>query len=214
MDESHSRLAVREPTSGFSLGRVFWLTLSDTLLTCIDILPDTFDTPMFWTDEELAQLKGTEILPRIGKQKSEEQYTQVLLPLITANPQLFDADKCGLDQFHRMGSLVLAYSFGRTDESDNEDNEVDKNDIAMVPMADMLNANPELNNVYILQSRAHHRLDYINRVQDGRCDRSLRSLRVTRFTTLTGIYRTQIYFDGMDISFPNQKTTLWKSRQK
>jgi N-lysine methyltransferase SETD6 len=98
---------------------------------------------MFWNEEELAQLKGTEVLPRIGKQNSEAQYSQILLPLIKSNPNLFDPKKCGIDAFHRMGSLVLAYSFGRTDEDD----ESATADIAMVPLADMLNANPELNNV-------------------------------------------------------------------
>ena len=100
---------------------------------------------MFWTEEELADLKGTEVIPRIGKQKSEEQYTEFLLPLISANPELFDLSKCGLDAFHRMGSLILAYSFGRTNEDEDEEHET--NDIAMVPLADMLNANPQLNNV-------------------------------------------------------------------
>ena len=101
---------------------------------------------MFWNEEELAQLKGTEVVPRIGKQKSEEQYSQILLPLIKANPNLFDLEKCGIDTFHGMGSLVLAYSFGRTDEEDEDESTTA--DIAMVPLADMLNANPELNNVY------------------------------------------------------------------
>ena len=110
-----------------------------------DVLPTQSETPMFWNEEELAQLKGTEVLPRIGKQKSEEQYTQILLPLIKANPNLFDLDKCGIDVFHIMGSLVLAYSFGRTDEDDEDESTTA--DIAMVPLADMLNANPELNNV-------------------------------------------------------------------
>ena len=100
---------------------------------------------MFWSKEELAQLKGTEVLPRIGKQKSEEQYSQILLPFIKANPNLFNLEKCGVDTFHRMGSVVLAYSFGKTDEED-EDESMNA-EIVMVPLADMLNANPELNNV-------------------------------------------------------------------
>jgi N-lysine methyltransferase SETD6 len=105
---------------------------------------------MFWDDEELKQLKGTEVLPRIGKEKSEEQYIQDLLPLIISNQQIFDPQKCGIAEFHRMGSLVLAYSFGRNssnDENDDEHEESSKNEIAMVPLADMLNANPQLNNV-------------------------------------------------------------------
>ena len=106
---------------------------------------------MFWTEEELRELIGTEVIPRIGKQKSEEQYSQILLPLITANPHLFDISKCGVDAFHRMGSLILAYSFGKNDEESEEESaeetELKKNEISMVPLADMLNANPQLNNV-------------------------------------------------------------------
>lgn len=111
---------------------------------------------MFWTEKELQELKGTEILPRIGKQKSEQQYTEQLLPLITAHPELFDLTKCDINAFHMMGSLVLAYSFGSTishandnpsdDEDDSEEEEANIQ-IAMVPLADMLNADPQRNNV-------------------------------------------------------------------
>jgi SET domain-containing protein 6 len=111
-----------------------------------DILPEQFDTPMFWNETELKELAGTEVVSRIGKQKSEEQYTQLLLPIITANPNLFDPSKCDADAFHRMGSLVLAYSFGNSDSSDDE-SESGHTEISMVPLADMLNANPQLNNV-------------------------------------------------------------------
>jgi len=115
------------------------------------VLPNEFDTPMFWSEAELAELKGTEVPSRIGKAKSDEQYVTLLLPIIKANPTLFDMKKCGLDAFHRMGSLVLAYSFGRNahgeDDEESDEVEEEKNDIAMVPLADMLNANPRLNNV-------------------------------------------------------------------
>lgn len=129
--------------------------LPDTQLgTNLDILPQSFDTPMFWTEQELQELKGTEILPRIGKQKSEHQYTEQLLPLITTHPDLFDLEKCDIHAFHRMGSLVLAYSFGSTISSPSDDPSSDEEDdddglvqIAMVPLADMLNADPLKNNV-------------------------------------------------------------------
>jgi len=103
---------------------------------------------MFWTDDELAELKGTETLPRIGKESAEERYRSILLPIITSHSETFDISKCDLSAFHRMGSLVMAYSFGRESE-DDEDNseEEERNDIAMVPLADILNADPRLNNV-------------------------------------------------------------------
>jgi hypothetical protein len=50
-----------------------------------------------------------------------------------------------------MGSLVLAYSFGSAHSSDDDESE-STTEIAMVPLADMLNANPQLNNVPLLRS--------------------------------------------------------------
>jgi SET domain-containing protein 6 len=127
---------------------------------------------MFWTDEELKELKGTEIIPRIGKQKSEQQYREQLLPLITTHPELFDPAKCDVNAFHRMGSLVLAYSFGSTTSSndDDDDSEEEGNaQIAMVPLADMLNADPLKNNVPRSKSEVFDgRLDYFKKAQDGK----------------------------------------------
>jgi SET domain-containing protein 6 len=132
-----------------------------------DILPERFDTPMFWNEEELKELKGTEVVSRIGKQKSEDQYTQLLLPLITSNPNLFDPEKCDINVFHRMGSIVLAYSFGSSDSSDDE-SEPGEAEIAMVPLADMLNANPELNNAFTCYCIVDFRRDYFKVAQDGK----------------------------------------------
>lgn len=111
---------------------------------------------MFWSEDELTELQGTEVISRIGKAKSEGQYRTNLLPLILAHPQLFDLTKCGMTAFHRMGSLVLAYSFGRSPDTSDEENEEEyeekAHEIAMVPLADMLNANPQLNNVAPVRS--------------------------------------------------------------
>lgn len=132
-----------------------------------DILPEWFDTPMFWNEEELKALKGTEVISRIGKQKSEDQYTQLLLPLITSNPNLFDPQKCDLNAFHRMGSIVLAYSFGSSDSSDDE-SESGEAEIAMVPLADMLNANPQLNNAFTCFCIVDFRRAYFKVAQHGK----------------------------------------------
>jgi N-lysine methyltransferase SETD6 len=145
MDEFNPRYAIRKSNSKLSMERVLWY-LRLLCIANLDVLPAEFDTPMFWNEEELAYLKGTEVLPRIGRQKSEEQYTKILLPIIKANPKLFNLEKCGLSEFHRMGSLVLAYSFGKSDDEE-DDGDSTKNYISMVPLADMLNANPQLNNV-------------------------------------------------------------------
>lgn len=33
-----------------------------SLTTVIDILPNKFDTPMFWSEDDLAELKGTSVV--------------------------------------------------------------------------------------------------------------------------------------------------------
>ncbi|KIJ60009.1 hypothetical protein HYDPIDRAFT_117671 [Hydnomerulius pinastri MD-312] len=164
-------------------------------------LPLEFDTPMFWSIEELEELKGTEVADKIGREDAERAYRETLIPAIKTSPTLFPPshhDKWYTpDAYHRAGSRILSRSFtvsrwdadgedkdkdkgegeekhveGEGDEedvgevdpcantslgsamdvddphqevnadldSDGEDDEEDPSDVAMVPMADLLNA--------------------------------------------------------------------------
>lgn len=89
------------------------------------ILPDKFDTPMFWNDADLAELKGTSIIDKVGKAEATAGYVDMVRPYIRARPQLFlgtSADDTSaiealidryysLNQFHIMGSRILSRSF-------------------------------------------------------------------------------------------------------
>ncbi|WAR52088.1 hypothetical protein PtB15_1B527 [Puccinia triticina] len=159
-----------------------------------DTLPKEFDTLMFWNQHELAELTGSTILEKIGKEEAEKDYETVIKPVIESRPDIFQVpegttweENYGLEMYHRMGSLVLSRSFhveagstadkagdddhdismdsvpslgaeavgnghspdltqetldqlsaAGTDDEDEERESVE--DIAMVPLADLLNA--------------------------------------------------------------------------
>ncbi|MBW0461775.1 hypothetical protein O181_001490 [Austropuccinia psidii MF-1] len=145
------------------------------------LMPENFDTLMFWSEDELDELKGSTILNKIGKKEAEADYENIIKPLIETRPDIFPIpdgltwDQCyGLSIYHIMGSLILSRSFhvkfenhpeGDTlvnndlqpyqdfdneslddqntkseIESLDEDEKEDIKDIAMVPLADLLNA--------------------------------------------------------------------------
>lgn len=104
-----------------------------------DIMPHEFDTPMFWTDDELASLAGTDLGLKIGKGDAEKDYWTCVLPYIKAHAPVFvglpaasaEADAeidrwYSIPMYHRMGSSILSRSFHvkrdlRYAEADNAD---------------------------------------------------------------------------------------------
>lgn len=108
----HWRAKTERANSGISWGPYF------------DIMPDHFSTPMFWSDDEVEALRGTDIIDKIGKADAEADYRDVVLPYIRRFPELFvglphDAAELNaeiarwysVDMYHRMGSSILSRSF-------------------------------------------------------------------------------------------------------
>lgn len=133
----------------------------------LDLLPSSFHTLMFWSSEELAQLKGSEVVHKIGKEAAEDAWRETLIPVMLEHPVLFpcsthskelqENELIGLA--HRAGSLIMAYAFDivredidpAADENSTEsslvsDNEEDSTFKGMVPFADLLNADADRNN--------------------------------------------------------------------
>ena len=131
------------------------------------ILPSTFDTLMFWNENQLSELQASAIVDKIGKQSADQSILESVAPLIRSNPSLFPpiaglgswADEAGtsalLQLAHRMGSLIMAYAFDidkmEEEESPDEDgfvpDEEEQPAKGMVPLADLLNADAHRNNV-------------------------------------------------------------------
>ncbi|PYH48228.1 ribosomal lysine N-methyltransferase [Aspergillus saccharolyticus JOP 1030-1] len=132
------------------------------------VLPRDFDTLMFWSPSELAELQGSAIVNKIGRQGAEESILESVAPLVRANPSLFppidglisfegDVGTQALLQLaHTMGSLIMASAFDiekpeDEDERDGEDGYVSDEEEGqsfkgMVPLADLLNADANRNN--------------------------------------------------------------------
>lgn len=124
-----------------------------------DVLPDTFDTLMYWTDAELEYLNGSAVVNKIGKKRADAVFNEKVLPVIRQHPDTCHAadidDQELIALCHRMGSLIMAYAFDL--ESSNAPAEAgeeweEDSDVAavlpkgMIPLADMLNADADRNN--------------------------------------------------------------------
>jgi SET domain-containing protein 6 len=132
------------------------------------VLPTDFNTLMFWSDDELAELQASAVVNKIGKEGADEVFTEQLLPVIEEFAEIiFSGDERAKDKakemrspenlelMHKMGSLIMAYAFDVEPATPNKD--VDDEGFAeeeedaalpkgMVPLADMLNADADLCN--------------------------------------------------------------------
>lgn len=123
-----------------------------------DALPETFDTPMFWSDAELSELQASAVRAKVGKTEAEDMFRANIIPIIRQHSGLFvsseeNSDEELINLAHRMGSTIMAYAFDLENEEGREDDESDgwvedrdgKSLMGMVPMADILNADAEFN---------------------------------------------------------------------
>ena len=120
---------------------------------------------MFWSEDELKELKGSKVLDKIGKRAAEEGWKQTVIPIMQQHSFDFvvndqsDATNELIDLCHTAGSLIMAYAFdidrdleGGSDGQDGFQEDDEENPLkGMVPFADMLNANATRNNAKIFQ---------------------------------------------------------------
>ncbi|OIW22524.1 SET domain-containing protein [Coniochaeta ligniaria NRRL 30616] len=125
----------------------------------LDILPTTFNTPMFWTSDELAELQASSVVSRIGAAEAENMIAAKIIPVVRANESIFfpsggaPSDEELMNLAGRIGSTIMAYAFDLEKDEDEEENEEDewvedregKTELGMVPMADVLNADADFN---------------------------------------------------------------------
>ncbi|KDR75090.1 hypothetical protein GALMADRAFT_248981 [Galerina marginata CBS 339.88] len=91
-----------------------------------DMMPTQFNTPMFWNEDDLTELKGTSVVEKLGKDQAEKDYREKILPAIDSRPDLFPKaeipTRYSLEIFHIMGTRILSRSFTlATEEDDDED---------------------------------------------------------------------------------------------
>jgi hypothetical protein len=131
-----------------------------------EVLPDDFDTLMFWSDEELGELQTSSVVGKIGRHGADEMFRSRIIPVIRKHPKSFPAaisltDDALMQIAHRMGSTIMAYAFDLEnedeDDADEDDGWVEDKEgrtlLGMVPMADTLNADAEFNVRTFLSTR-------------------------------------------------------------
>lgn len=141
------------------------------------VLPTEFDTLMFWSDDELAELQASAVVGKIGKHSANERFLEELLPVIREFADVFFAgdprakqraeemrNESNLLLMHKMGSLIMAYAFDI--EPTNPSRDVDEEGFAeeeedealpkgMIPLADMLNADGDEANARLFYEDGH-----------------------------------------------------------
>lgn len=125
------------------------------------VLPEDFDTLMYWTEPQLQFLEGSAVVNKIGKKSADTAFTEQIVPIVREHSELLGGadltDDDILHLCHRMGSIIMAYAFDLERTGDSTANEQDgwEEDSdeggeilpkGMVPLADMLNADADRNN--------------------------------------------------------------------
>lgn len=129
-----------------------------------NLLPEKFDTLIYWSPPELAELQVSAVLHKIGMDAANRNFTGSLLPIVQKHSKGFgayaplfagpDAEAHLLRIAHRMASLVMAYAFDLEKEAIGADaddegflsDDEESMPKGMVPLADILNADAEEKN--------------------------------------------------------------------
>lgn len=134
-----------------------------------DVMPAEFDTLMYWTEAELKALRGSAVVDKIGRTTANKMFADKIVPIVNRYRDDFNAhaltDEDIVTLCHLFGSTIMAYAFDLEkpkDANGDEDQEEEEQENAnweedstsggevmpkgMIPLADMLNANADLNN--------------------------------------------------------------------
>lgn len=153
------------------------------------VLPTEFNTLMFWSEDELAELQASAVLNKIGKEGANEVFMEQLLPVIQEFADIFFAgderakqraeemrDERNVLLMHKMGSLIMAYAFDVEPASLRKD--VDEEGFAeeeedealpkgMIPLADMLNADADRNNARLFYEEKYLEMKALKPIRAG-----------------------------------------------
>lgn len=105
------------------------------------------DSLMYWSEEEIAKLRPSFIVSRIGKESAQKMYDRVISHV--SEWDIESLKQMTWDEFLYVASIIMAYSFDSEQNSqDSEAEEVEDSEMqtqggyikCMIPMADMLNS--------------------------------------------------------------------------
>lgn len=93
---------------------------------CLNIVPTQFDTLMSWSTQELAELQGSAVVEKIGKDVAEKNFRASPLSVVQSHSLFFsnhsrrlaglDADSILFSLAYRVAILIMAYGFDLEEE--------------------------------------------------------------------------------------------------
>uniref|UniRef100_A0A1J3GBN1 [fructose-bisphosphate aldolase]-lysine N-methyltransferase n=1 Tax=Noccaea caerulescens TaxID=107243 RepID=A0A1J3GBN1_NOCCA len=101
----------------------------------LDILPESTDSTIFWSEEELAELKGTQLLSNtLGvKVYVENEFSKLEQEILLPNKDLFSS-RITVDDFIWAFGILKSRAFSR----------LRGQNLVLIPLADLINHNPAI----------------------------------------------------------------------
>ncbi|CAA7031204.1 unnamed protein product [Microthlaspi erraticum] len=101
----------------------------------LDILPESTDSTIFWSGEELAELKGTQLLSNtLGvKEYVENEFSKLEQEILLPNKDLFSS-RITVDDFIWAFGILKSRAFSR----------LRGQNLVLIPLADLINHNPAI----------------------------------------------------------------------
>jgi SET domain-containing protein 6 len=129
----------------------------------IGVLPqpgEMTETPLFWNDDELRELEGTDVLEQLGRAEIRETFDRHVVPLVLHNPKAFGCPPMAvgngdLDEREKRRLHELFVHWGSVAMSRGFDSHPTHCGPVMTPMADMLNHRTGRCNAH-LENHCHH----------------------------------------------------------
>ncbi len=111
------------------------------------VLPERLDSLVFWSPEELSELQASAVVNKIGRDQAEEIFQRSISKVVP--------EGSSSEFFHRVASTIMAYAFDIPESNQDEEEKASEEDLveeedeetnmAMIPLADMLNADADNN---------------------------------------------------------------------
>ncbi|KAG2297886.1 hypothetical protein Bca52824_034358 [Brassica carinata] len=101
----------------------------------LDVLPESTDSTIFWSEEELAELKGTQLLSNTlgAKEYLENEFLKLEQEILLPNKEMFPS-RVTLDDFIWAFGILRSRAFSR----------LRGQDLVLIPLADLINHDPAI----------------------------------------------------------------------
>lgn len=139
----------------------------------LQVLPQSQDlnTLVYWSADQLASLKPSLVVDRLGAEESQEMYRQILKYVENFGPEFQSkVGQLSFEEFVYVASVIMSYSFdvdlkGEEEEEEEEEDDDDEEDEgesnvahdkymkSMVPLADTLNADTKQFNAHLVYDK-------------------------------------------------------------